>query len=77
MNYCRVLQKGSGVVFGRRVFHVDGRSPKTTPDPVRVAYPLNKSDNYFFADLKASCRVFARRRLLIVRSLRPDRNDAL
>jgi hypothetical protein len=52
MNYCRVSRKGSGVVFGRRVFHVDGRYPKTTPDPVRVAYLLNKSDSYFFADPK-------------------------
>jgi hypothetical protein len=39
MNYCRVWWKGSGVVFGRRVFHVEGRYPKTTPDPVRIADP--------------------------------------
>jgi hypothetical protein len=26
MNYCRVSRKGSGVVFGRRVSHVDGRA---------------------------------------------------
>jgi hypothetical protein len=29
---------------------VDGRYPKTTPDPVRVVYLLNKSDSYFFAN---------------------------
>jgi hypothetical protein len=52
MNYGRVSRKGSGVVFGRRVFPVDGRSPKTTPDPIRVAYLLNKSDSCFFADPK-------------------------
>jgi hypothetical protein len=28
-----VSQKGSGVVFGQRVFHVENRCPKSTPDP--------------------------------------------
>jgi hypothetical protein len=49
MNYCRVLRKGSGVVFGQSVFHVVRRGPKTTPDPVRAAYHQTKSDSYCYA----------------------------
>ena len=56
MNYGRVWCKGSGVVFGQSVFHVDGRHPKTTPDPVRIAYPRNKSNSDFFADPYACLR---------------------
>jgi hypothetical protein len=50
MNYCRVLRKGSGVVFGERVSHMVRCCPKTTPDPFRAGYHQTKSDSYFFAD---------------------------
>jgi hypothetical protein len=33
MGSCRVMWKGSGVVFGQPPLHVDNRHPKTTPDP--------------------------------------------
>ena len=52
MNPCRVSRKGSGVVFGQRVFQVANRCPKTTPDPFRVAYHPTKSDTYCFAGPK-------------------------
>jgi hypothetical protein len=51
MNECRVLRKGSGVVFGESVSYVVRRCPKTTPDPVRVAYHQTKSDSYSLAGL--------------------------
>jgi hypothetical protein len=45
MNLCRVLRKGSGVVFGQSIFHVVRRGPKTTPDPV-AAYFRGAKDDY-------------------------------
>ena len=39
MNDCRVVRKGSGVVFGECVFHMVRCCPKTTPDPVATIQP--------------------------------------
>ena len=37
MNCCRVLRKGSGVIFGESVFHMVRGCPKATPDPRLVS----------------------------------------
>jgi hypothetical protein len=47
MNSCRVLRKGSGVVFGQSVFHVVRRGPKTTPDPLALQLDLKGSGVVF------------------------------
>ena len=32
-----MIARGSGVFFGHSVYHLEGREPKKTPDPVSVA----------------------------------------
>ncbi len=42
MNACRILRKGSGVIFGESVFHMVRCCPKTTPDPVALEFTLQR-----------------------------------